>query len=450
MAESTNKLLVVIKREFMERVRTRMFLISTLLGPIFFAAILIVPAWFAQRQKGSDTVAAVTVLDATGTNLGDQIARALADSLPPGVPATARPTVVHVAPADLPAAEHAATAAVVHKEREGVLVLDSATLAGQRARYVGRNASSMADVQHLRDVVRREVLGTRLEQAGFPADRVAPITSTRLQLTTTSVTDRGTGGSGIGGSIVAIIVAFLLYMTILLYGQNVLRSVVEEKTTRVAEVIVASVKPDILLTGKVLGVGAVGLLQQVIWFGGALAVGAYIVPFLHLDRQTGTTGAAAQAAQAADATSSFVMPEITVGVVATAIVFFLLGYLLYSALFAAAGAMVNSDQEAQQASLPVMLPLIGSAVFIQTVVQSPDAGISRFFAWFPLTAPVLMPMRMSLVSTSALEVTLVVLGVAATALAALWLAARIYRVGLLMYGKRPSIVELARWVRQAA
>ncbi|GJG85656.1 ABC transporter permease [Gemmatimonadetes bacterium T265] len=446
-----HKLLVVVKREFLERVRTRAFLITTLLGPVFFAALMIFPAWLALRQKGSDTVAAVTVLDATGTRVGDRVARALADSLPAGAPASSRPVVQHVAPAELPAAERAATAAVVRKERQGVLVLDSATTAGRSARYAGRNASSMADVQHLRDVVRREVLTARLEQAGFPADRVAPIAGARLHLSATSITDSGAGGGGgVGSAIVAMVVAFLLYMTILLYGQNVLRSVIEEKTTRVAEVIVASVRPDVLMAGKVFGVGAVGLLQQLIWFGGAAAVAVYVMPFLHLGERAGAAGAAAQAAQAADATTSFVMPEISFAVVASAVLFFLLGYLLYSALFAAAGAMVNSDQEAQQAAFPVMLPLIGSAVFIQTVVQNPEAGVSRFMAWFPLTAPVLMPMRMALVSTTPLEVGLVVLGLVATVLAALWLAARIYRVGLLMYGKRPSVGELARWVRQAA
>ncbi len=451
MADSMRKLSVVVKREFLERVRTRAFLLTTLLGPVFFAGLSIFPAWLALRQKGSDTVAAVTVLDATGTTVGDRIARALADSLPPGTPASAHPTVVHVTSSALPAAEREATTAVVRKQREGVLVLDSATLAGTRARYAGRNASSMADVQHLQDVVRREVLTARLEQAGFPADRVAPITSTRLRLSTTSVTDDGTrGGGGIGSAVVAMVVAFLLYMTILLYGQNVLRSVIEEKTTRVAEVIVASVKPDILMTGKVLGVGAVGLVQQLIWFGGAAVVAVYVMPFLHLGQRAGAVGAAQQAAQAADATSSFVMPEIGFGVVASAILFFLLGYLLYSALFAAAGAMVNSEQEAQQAAMPVMLPLIASAVFIQTVVQNPEAGVSRAMAWFPLTAPILMPMRMALVSTTPLEVTLVVLGLVVTVLTALWLSARIYRVGLLMYGKRPSLPELARWIRQAA
>ena len=449
MADAMHKLGVVIKREFTERVRTRAFLITTLLGPVAFAAISIFPAWLALREKGSETVARVAVVDATGTSLGDRIARALSDSLPASAGSDARPTVVRVGASEVAAAERAATTAVVQKQREGVLVLDTATLTDSRARYVGRNASSLADMQRLRDLVRREVLTARLEQAGFAADRVAPIARARLQLTTTSVSDSGTGGSGLGGTIIAFAIAMLLYVTILLYGQSVLRSVIEEKTTRVAEVIIASVKPDILMTGKVLGVGAVGLVQQVIWFGGTLAVAAYVLPFLHLDRQAGAAGAARQAAAAADATAGFAMPEITIGVVGTAILFFLLGYLLYAALLAAAGAMVNSDQEAQQAAMPVYLPLIASAVFMQVVVQNPESGMARAMAWFPLTAPVLMPMRMSLVSTTPLEVTLVVLGLIATVLAALWLSARIYRVGLLMYGKRPSLPELARWIRQA-
>jgi len=440
------KLRAVVKREFMERVRTRAFLIGTLLGPLFLAGISIFPAWLGLREKGSAAVAAVTVLDATGTGVGDRVARALADSAPA---AGGRPNVIAVAPAALAAAESAATAAVVRKEREGVLVLDSLTLAGRRARYVGRNASSLADVQRLADVVRREVLTARLAQAGFPADRIAPITSTRLRLTTTAVTDHGTRGGGAGNALVAAIVALLLYMMILLYGQFVLRSVIEEKTTRVAEVIIASVKPDVLMTGKVLGVGAVGLLQQAIWLAGTVVVGYYVMPFLHLGRGPAGAGAAQQAAEAADATASFAMPEVSFGIVAAAILFFVLGYLLFSALFAAAGAMVNSEQEAQQAALPVMLPMLASVVLFQAVLQNPESGVARAAAWFPLTAPILMPMRMALVSTTPLEVTLVALGVAVTAVAALWLAARIYRVGLLMYGKRPSFVELARWVRQA-
>jgi ABC-2 type transport system permease protein len=139
--------------------------------------------------------------------------------------------VVVVPAAGVAAAERTATEAVVRKERQGVLVLDSLTLTGKQARYAGRNASSFGDVERIRDVVRREVLVVRLAREGLSADRVSALTGPRLRLATLRITDAGQGGSGAGGAIVATVVAVLLYMMILLYGQNVMRSVLEEKTT---------------------------------------------------------------------------------------------------------------------------------------------------------------------------------------------------------------------------
>ncbi|HZF68746.1 MAG TPA: ABC transporter permease [Gemmatirosa sp.] len=450
MGESMRKLWTVIRREFGERVRTKWFLVSTLLGPVFFAAIMIGPVWLASREKGSAQVTNVTILDATGAGLGARIARSLADSLPrdaQGQPAQP-PEVQVIDAATLPAAEAAAERAVISKQRIGVLVLDTATLAGRRARYAGRNASSIADMERMRDVVRREVLAVRLAQEGIAPGRIRALTGPRLRLASERISDDGKrDGSGAGNAIVATVVAFLLYMMILLYGQNVLRSVLEEKTTRVAEVVVASVRPDILMAGKILGVGAVGVLQQIVWFGGAGFLGWFVAPFLTGGKKT---GALAQAAQAADTTGGLALPAIGLGMIAAAIAFFILGFLLYSALFAAAGATVNTEQEAQQAAFPVMLPLIFAAVFIQVSLANPESAMARFAAWFPLTAPIMMPMRMALVSTTPLEVLSVIAGLAVTVLAVTWLAARIYRVGLLMYGKRPTLPELARWIRQAA
>jgi ABC-2 type transport system permease protein len=361
-----------------------------------------------------------------------------------------RPVLIRVAPDGLAAAESSATFAVRSRARAGVLVLDSATLAGRRARYAGRNAASLADVERLREVVRREVLGTRIERAGLPAERVAEITGPRLRLLTTSVTDAGARGSGAGGMIVAALVAVLLYMMILLYGQNVLRSVLEEKTTRVAEVVMASVKPDVLMAGKVLGVGAVGLVQQLVWVGGAFLISAEVAPLLRRAAGPGAAaGAARQAADAADATAAFALPTIGVGLVAGALAFFVLGYLLYATLFAAAGAAVSSEQEAQQASLPVMLPLIATALFIQTVLRNPESDAARLASWFPLSAPVIMPMRMALGSAGAVEVLATLAGLALACAGTLWLGARIYRVGMLSYGQRPTLVQVARWVRHA-
>jgi ABC-2 type transport system permease protein len=453
MGNDWRKLKAVVAREFGERVRTKWFLISTLLGPVFFAAITIGPVLLAKRQGASSQTSNIVILDATGAGLGERIARALPDTARGGVAADSAvppPTVRVVAPAEVAAAESLATQEVVRNTFRGVLVVDSSTLAGRRARYAGRNASSIADVERLREVVRREALAVRLAAEGLPAERVGALTGPRLRFATERIGDKGRGGSGAGTAIVAVIVAFLLYMMILLYGQNILRSVLEEKTTRVAEVVVASIRPDVLLAGKVIGVGAVGMLQQVVWFGGAALLGWYVMPFVTGGMRTGAAAQAAQAASdAAEATSALAIPAIGGGVILAAFGFFALGYLLYSAMFAAAGAMVNSDQEAQQAAFPVMLPLVLSAVFIQMVMSNPDSGASKFASWCPFTAPIIMPMRMSITSVSALEITAVLVGLAATVLAVTWIAARIYRVGLLAYGKRPGMGELLRWVRQA-
>jgi len=439
------KLWAVIKREFMERVRTRWFLISTLLGPVFFAAITILPAWVAIREKGSSSVANVRIIDATGAGLGDRIAAALRDST--AAAGTPAPEVVTVAPSGVAQAESLATAAVVRKERRGYLVLDSATMAGREARYAGRNASSIADVERVRDAVRTQVTAFRMAREGLTPAQVAAINGPRLSLTTEQINDRGRGGSGTSNVIVAVAMGFLLYMMILLYGQNVLRSVLEEKTTRVAEVVVSSVKPEILMAGKVLGVGAVGLVQQVIWFAAAFYIGGLVAPIL-ARMNGGAASGAATAAAAGGPPAGFDL-HLGLGMVAAYLAFFLLGFLLYSALFAAVGAMVNSEQEAQQAAFPVMMPLIASAVLLQAVIRNPDSSLARFGSWFPLSAPIIMPMRMGMTNSPPLEVGLVLGGLVLTVVAAMWFAARVYRVGLLMYGKKPSFGEVLRWVRAA-
>ncbi len=445
----SRKLAAVIRREFTERVRTRWFVISTLLGPVFFAALTILPAWLAMRERGGSSVANVTVIDATGAGLGARIAAALADTAAPA-PQRVAPEVVVVPPAGVAAAESAATRAVAARRRQGYLVLDNAALAGRRVRYAGRNASSIADLERIRDAVQRTVLAVRLEREGLAPGRAAALTGTRIRLAAERVTDDGrNAGSGMGGALVAVVLAFLLYVTILLYGQNVLRSVLEEKTTRVAEVIVASVKPDVLMAGKVLGVGAVGLVQQLAWLAGTLFVGTQVAPLLARAGR-GAAGAPAAAAGGGALAGAFSADDLGAGVVVAYVAFFLLGYLLYSALFAAVGAMVNSEQEAQQAALPVMMPLIASAVLIQVVLRNPESTAAKAAAWCPLTAPVIMPMRMSLVDVGPGETAAVIAGLTLTVVAAVWLAARVYRVGLLMYGKRPSLGELARWVRRAA
>jgi ABC-2 type transport system permease protein len=425
------KLWAVIVREYMERVRTRWFVVATVFGPLFFGALMYLPAYVASRGRASVDVARIRILDATATNLG----RAIATELNGGVFGdSSRTQVIALAPQQLPAAESTATRAVLRNEIRGYLVLDSQTLAGRTARYAGTNATAFSDMRRIETAVTAEVLAERLRAAGVaPADATV-LKRMRLDLHAERVTPSGRGGSGQINVLIAITVAMLLYVTIFIYGQNVLRGVIEEKQTRVAEIVVSSVPATTLLAGKVLGVGAVGLTQLLIWMAASVGMARYRAPLL---AQMGVNAAPLQ------------FPTVTNGQIALLILFFVLGYTFYAALFAAVGAMVSSEQEAQQAQLPVVLLLVVSIMFLQPVLNAPEGALAMNLSWIPFSSPIVMPLRMSAVNVPGWEVGLSLFGLAASCYIAVYVAAKIYRTGLLMYGKRPSLIEVFRWVRQA-
>jgi ABC-2 type transport system permease protein len=436
------KLGVVVKREYLERVRSKWFLIVTLLGPIFFGTITVLPTVIAARTKSSTDMANIAIIDASGMGMGDRIAAALKQAYPASPNADVRAVAAEAVPRE----EDRALLQVQRKEYRGYLVLDSSTVAGRSARYAGRNAGSLGDVSALGAIVRQQVLAQRLTSEGLDAARVARLTGMRLDLATEKVGDHGREkGSGLGAVAVGYLIAFLLYMMIIIYGQMILRGVMEEKTTRVAEVVVSSVSTDTLLAGKVLGVGGVALTQVFAWLGLTFAMATYLVPMM-LTRLAGP-GAAGAPSNAAAVMAA--LPSLSLGSGLAMLGFFLLGFVFYSSLFAAVGAMVNSQEDAQQAAMPVMLLLVSSIVFMTPILTQPNSSFARVMTVVPFSAPILMPMRMILVAVPWYEVLGSLAGVGIAALVAIWLSARIYRVGLLMYGKRPSFAELARWVRYA-
>lgn len=436
------KLGVVFRREYLERVRSKWFLIGTLLGPVFLGVIMVLPTYISMKQRPGTGLANVMILDASGTGLGARVAGALRGSYP----LSPAPRVKVVLPDKLEAAKTAAVRTVVDKEVNGFIVLDSNTVANKSVTYAGRNASSISDVQALMANVKQQVLAQRLEHEGLDATRVTALTGEKLETKTQKIGDKGLeGGSGMGNLFFGYIVAFLLYMMIVLYGQNILRGVMEEKTTRVAEVVVSSVSTDTLLAGKVLGVGFVALTQVVSWAALTLGILYYVGPFLFAKMGGGTTAATAAALPTDAIMSALPSP----GAAAVILGYFVLGFIFYSALFAAVGAMVSSQEDVQQASMPVMLMLVSSVIFMQPILLKPDSPLARTMTLIPFSAPILMPLRMSLVAVPWYELTASLGGVALACVAAIWLSARIYRVGLLMYGKRPSFAELVRWVRYA-
>ena len=442
------KLWAVIQREYLERVRTRWFLIATALAPLLFAGLLFLPAWLALRNGASNAAADIVIVDATGAGLGERVRTALHTAGPttrePALTGNTRVRVV--APADVAAAESLATREVMEKRAQGYLVLDARSVRGESAHYSGRNASSTADSRRLESAVRQAALMVRLEREGLDPARIESLTRPRLELGTEQLSERGRVGSGRANTVFAVAVAFLLYTSILLYGQNVLRSVIEEKQTRVAEVVVSSVPPETLLAGKVLGVGAVGITQQIVWGIATAYISSWIAPFL-IRMGSGRSSAAAAGSGAPALAMS--LPSVSLGSVALILTFFLLGFLFYSSLYAAVGATVNSEQEAQQAIGPVMILVIGSAVMIQPVMTNPTGTLARAASLVPFSAPIIMPLRMSLTTVPPGDFVIAIAGLVLACVAAVWLAARIYRVGLLMYGKRPTVGELVRWVRYA-
>jgi len=437
-----SKLMAVIKREYVERVRTKWFIFTTVFGPVFFLAISVLPALLTVRSVQQASGPDIRILDATGSELGVRVARAMREraennTLQKVVSGSTPiviidPEIVRLASTALAAAESTATIDVMRGVTQGYLVLDSATVATAKARYAGKNASSLGAMSQIEGALRSALLTQRLEGAGITGLRADSLARVKADLSTERITSKGRGGSGLVSAIFGFLIAFLLYMMIILYGQNILRGVLEEKTTRVAEVVVSSISPETLLAGKVIGVGAVGLTQQLVWLGFAVAISAY-----------GLGMAAAMGI------TTITLPQVSAFQLVCLVLYFLLGYTFYASLFAAVGAMCNSQEEAAQAAQPVMLLLVASIILVQPILAQPTGTMATVMSLLPFSSPIIMPLVMSGTQVPAWQIGTSLAGLLLACFGAIWVSARIYRVGLLMTGKRPSLKELMRWIRYA-
>jgi ABC-2 type transport system permease protein len=223
-------------------------------------------------------------------------------------------------------------------------------------------------------------------------------------------------------------------MGILLYGVTVMRAVIQEKSNRVVELLVACARPWDLLIGKVIGVGAVGLTQLSVWVGTALVLARFRGPLL---AQVGIEGA-----------GSVALPSVGVGEVAITLVYFLGGYALYAAMYAAIGAACSSEREAQQAQIPVMIPMVAAFASFPAITAAPNSALSVALTLVPFFSPVLMPMRYMLAPLPSWQLVASIALLLATTLGTVWAASRIYRTGILMYGKKASLGEIVKWLRE--
>lgn len=434
-----NKTFAIIRREFTERVRTKAFLLSTFGLPVFMVILLVLPV---VMMRGSDRTLHVAVVDATEggqTGVGTRIVEALErrtikkGELP-------KYKVEHVIPGmrSLDAVRDSLIAQTTGEGPErldGVLVLPAGTLLDGSTEYFGTNVGSMEAMGELQGTISGIVTSSRLEAAGVDGSVVARAMR-QASMRTVKVSDgEVTGESGAASFLLAYVMGFLLYIAIILFGQQTMLSVIEEKNSRIMEILASSLRPFQMLMGKVLGVGAVGILQMGIWGGTIFLLG----------KNRGAIGSLF--GLPADAMAAMPIPTIPTDLLVVFLLYFALGFLVYGALFAAVGAMVNSTQEAQQAATGVTMLIVVGFFGTFAVIKDPTSGLGAILSLIPFTAPFVMPVRWSMASVPlpqlAMSLAVMVVGL----MAVVWLAAKIYRTGILMYGKKPSLGEVFRWIR---
>jgi len=424
------KLWAIVKREYVERVRTKGFVIGTILGPLLMGGMMIIPMLAARSTSKPLSVA---VLDATGS-LREPVEEALRAARFDGKLRFQVQPVPGDGPEGGPAAlatpgasEAALKKAVLEGKLDGYLELPADAVSAGTARYFGRNVSNRIDLRTMERAVSDVLVGQRLAGAGLDPAKVKDLTK-ELDLKTIRVSASGEREDRGAAMIFSIILLMILYVSILIWGQAVMTSVIEEKTSRVVEVMGSGVSPTTLLAGKLLGVGGAGLTQFLVWslslFGVSLAMAGPLA-------------------------GSIPMPEVTPLMLVSFVLFFLLGYFFYAALYAAIGASVNNVQEAQSLAFPVMLPIILGMVFFPAALEAPDGTLAVTLSMIPGISPLIMFLRIVVLTPPlwqiGLSIALMVLGI----LGVLWVSARIYRVGILMYGKKPTFPELMKWVRHA-
>jgi len=406
---------VIARRELLERVRSTWFVVITLLGPIGMVALVLVPALIA--AQGADG-AKVEIVDRTGV-----LAQPLFDRL---TTARWKPAIV---PADTP--DQVEMDRIRDGKINGFLMIPGDALTGGTILYRGDNGSSQVVGITLHDSVTDLVQRQRGRQANLSPDQLDRLLA-KVTVVPQHTNGKTEGASGIGSLLIAYALVFVLYTVIGTYGVGVMRSVVQEKTSRVMELMVATVKPRSLMSGKILGVGAAGLIQILVW----LAMGAVTLAYrAQLLAMFGVAG------------GSSGLPSIAAGEIAIVAAYFVLGFFFYASMYAAVGAMVSSEQDTQQVQMPVVMVMMVGVVCLQIVSDDPRGSAAVVMTMLPFWSSMLMPMRYVLGGATLGEVamSLAILLVSTVLIARA--AAKIYRVGVLMYGKRPGFGELLRWLR---
>jgi ABC-2 type transport system permease protein len=417
-----SRLWPIVRREYVERVRSKAFIIGTIVGPVIMAGFMIIPGALMQRQRGKPL--RIAVVDASGS-LHEAMESALSKHKSGE---QSRFVVVDSGGGTPDQARERLRRRVLDGSLDGYLYLPPDAIESSTAEYSGKNVSNIMDLGTLDHIVRETIIHQRLAGAGLASDRIDGLLKgvdvKKIRLSATG--DREDRGASF---ILSMILLMVIYTSLAVWGAALMNGVIEEKTSRVVEVIVSSVSPSRLFGGKLLGVGAAGLTQFLVW-----ACVAAAISFI---------GGRAAAAD------GMPIPEVQPHVLVFFVIYFLLGYFLYGSLYAGVGAAVNSQQEAQSLVFPVLMPLILGVMLFPVVLGSPDSVLSTTLSLIPFWTPLLMFLRISALTPPTWQIALSIVLTGLTIVATNWVASRIYRIGILMYGKRPTFPEIMKWVRMS-
>lgn len=426
---------LIIKREFNAKVRNKSFIVMTFLSPLLFVAMAALVGYLASINN--DEVVKVAIHDSQGN-----LRASFKDDN-------------HVKYTDLSAMSVEEAKKIASKDYEGIIYVPQVQKTAElqtKVQYISNDSPNMDFVSDLEEIINDKITKDNLKELNFDYDKIQKAKAdTDIRLSKFSGEETLKEGSilkiTLGG-----LSGYLIMMFIIIYGNMVMRSVIEEKTNRIIEIIISSVKPFQLMMGKIVGTSLAGILQFIIW--SILGLVLFFVLSTFFGVQMGGAAAVAQdqAVQATAAsgvqvylTELLKLPLLTIFI--SFLIYFIGGYFLYSSLYAAIGAAVDSETDSQQFLLPIILPLmLGVYVGFFTVISDPNGTVATVFSMIPLTSPIVMMMRIPFgVPLWQIAVSMVLLF--ATFFAVVWFAAKIYRIGILMYGKKPTYKEIFKWLK---
>lgn len=402
---------LIAKREYSERIRTKGFLIATILIPLLMGALVFGGSLLGSRTKSESHISVVTTDAAFGADLKHQLESGKNSNMKVDVVAPTASTRTSLDNQLL--------------DKDGTLVgylwVTAATSGNALPdfAYKARSAADISTKDTLETAIQAVVMREHLIAHGIPATDIDNF-SAPIKL------DTSASGNTEAAFFTAYLLFFLMYMVIMLYGMNTARSIIEEKSSRIFEVLLATIKPEELLAGKIIGVGAVGLTQTGVWM-----LAAFLIANSGLSAVLGGSSGA----------------PVRLHQILFFVMYFIFGFLIYSSVAAALGAMTNSEQELQQLNLFLVMPLAFCMVMIFPIIRAPDSTLAKVVSLIPFCSPLLMNFRLALTQVPPWQIWLSVGLMSVTIAAILWVSSRIYRVGILMYGKKPNLPEIFRWLK---